>query len=655
MSREQPISPRRQFIRPLSLIQDTVPAALPETSAPSPLSQPANGEQADLTKLTTLKTESITISANGAQSLSSHSPFVEARSDTSLPSSSWIMLQGEAHTSGLFTPPASAALPQEGFISASWSMPSHAGLAGPQAVPQSEPSSSSWNTPQNVVHTSGLLAPPSRGTLPQEGFVSASWSMPSQAGLASAWQPPTSWGQPQPGQQSSGASQAESALALWTVPQQSEQGTVALSQVATIAPPQSTQQKGQSAAPPKKRPKTLKKRVPIWAAVISVILVIMIVMTQGNGTVGAWAADTFRSIAGPVVTAQIEAWYLNAQNQVQRWQFQASGQHVASPFQATPKTGRPTPTPTPPPQATLKPMPLTPMQSYVSPTLDGEGTWNVLEQAPKPYNYLPLDARAFIRPDPAFPYAVVTLLQFDSRFSHLHIVSGTQEPGGPLGAHGAGVIDQTDLQGNTLLAALNGGFKYADGAYGLMTGGKVYVPAQPNAATIAITRNGQLIIGAWGVDPRLNNNNTDLLAWRQNASLLIDKGAINPLTKDGAAWGGTILNSEYTWRSGLGITAQGNLVYAAGNALVPETLGKALYAAGAVTAMETDINPFWVRAFLYQRGSNGSLTITKLNTAMQGTGNEYLNVDLRDFFYLTRYTPPKGSLKATSTTGKNNM
>jgi hypothetical protein len=107
------------------------------------------------------------------------------------------------------------------------------------------------------------------------------------------------------------------------------------------------------------------------------------------------------------------------------------------------------------------------------------------------------------------------------------------------------------------------------------------------------------------------------------------------------------LNSEYTWRSGLGITAQGNLVYAAGNALVPETLGKALYAAGAVTAMETDINPFWVRAFLYQRSSNGSLTITKLNTAMQGTGNEYLTVDLRDFFYLTRYMPSKGSFQAT--------
>jgi hypothetical protein len=639
MSREQRISSRRQFIRPLSLISDTVPAAPPETPAPLPLSQPADGEQADVSRRTTLKTEAIIMPGNVEQSLSSRSLFVEARPDISSTaaepiSSAWSITQNEAHTSGLLTAPASGVLPQNEPVSSSWSMPSQSGLLAPM---QGEPVSSAWNLAQQRDHTSGLLS----GTFSPQGLISTSLAMP-QTGQ-----------QPFATTQSRQSERTEDFMATWTVQPSTELGAVALSQMATVAPPQAEQKKGLSIPLPQKRQKALKKRLPLWAAVVSVIIVIMIVMTQGNGTVGAWAADTFRSIAGPVVTAQIEAWYLNAQNQVQRWQFQASGQHVASPFQVTPTTTRPTPTPTPPPKATLKAMPLTPMQSYVSPTLDGEGTWNVLEQAPSPYSYLPLDARAFIRPDPAFPYAVVTLLQFDSRFSRLHLVSGTLEPGGPLGAHGTGVIDPTDLEGNTLLAALNGGFKYADGAYGLMTGGKVYVPAQQNAATVAMTHSGQLIMGAWGVDPRLNNNNTDLVAWRQNASLLIDNGAINPLTKDGAAWGGTILNSEYTWRSGLGITAQGNLVYAAGNALVPETLGKALYAAGAVTAMETDINPFWVRAFLYQKNSKGALTITKLNSQMQGTGYEYLNVDQRDFFYLTRYTPSKDALQATPTAETN--
>jgi hypothetical protein len=201
------------------------------------------------------------------------------------------------------------------------------------------------------------------------------------------------------------------------------------------------------------------------------------------------------------------------------------------------------------------------------------------------------------------------------------------------------VIPAADQQGNALLAAFNGGFKYADGQYGLMAHGKVYVPPVPGAATIAVTKEGKIILGTWGADPRLNSNNPDLVAWRQNASLLINKGIINPLTQDGAAWGGTILNSAYTWRSGLGLTADGTLLYAAGDSLTALTLGQALRAAGAVTAMQTDINPFWVRAFLYDRNPGKPFTITKLHPSMQGYGTEYLYGTERDFFYLTRIVP----------------
>jgi hypothetical protein len=275
----------------------------------------------------------------------------------------------------------------------------------------------------------------------------------------------------------------------------------------------------------------------------------------------------------------------------------------------------------------------------ISPALSGEGTWTTLDQAPKPYNYLPLDAKSYIRPDPTHPYAIVTMLQFDSRFTLLHIVGGTREPGGPRGVYGPGVIPRADQQGNALLAAFNGGFKYADGQYGLMTNGTVYVPPVQGVATIAVTKEGKLILGAWGVDPLLNSQNTDLVAWRQNAALLLDKGVINPLTHDGAAWGGTILNSAYTWRSAIGITASGTFIYAAGNLLTAETLGVAMKSAGVVMAMQTDINPFWVRAFLYNRNQNGQLHIDKLHPDMQGTGYEYLNGTQRDFFYLVRIAP----------------
>jgi hypothetical protein len=369
------------------------------------------------------------------------------------------------------------------------------------------------------------------------------------------------------------------------------------------------------------------------------MIIVLIFMGQANGESGAWTADALRAVVGPTLTAQIESWYLGLSDTTHQVQYNLSGQHVDAPWAIGTTTALPAATVSPK-AVTLAPMPLSRISPIITPAINGEGVWLPQAAAPAPYNYLPLEAKAFIRPDSSHPYAIVTLLQFDMRFFHLHMVAGTTEPGGPRGYNGPGMIPAADQKGNALLAIFNGGFKYADGQYGLKTNGIVYVPPQPNAATIAVTRSGQIILGAWGVDPRLNSNNTNLVAWRQNASLLINKGTINPLTQDGAAWGGTILNSTYTWRSGIGITDHGTLIYAAGSSLTALTLGEALHAAGTVMAMQTDINPFWVRAFLYNRDAHGMLNIVKLNPAMYGTGTEYLYGTQRDFFYLTRFAPP---------------
>ncbi|GAC1389806.1 MAG: hypothetical protein NVS4B11_11910 [Ktedonobacteraceae bacterium] len=383
------------------------------------------------------------------------------------------------------------------------------------------------------------------------------------------------------------------------------------------------------------------------------ITILVLIFTQANGQGGAWAADTLRAIVGPTVTAQLESWYLGLSDTTHRLQYQARDQPVKPPW-----TVGATPAPTTPPHtpsAPFVPLALEPIPPLVTPALSGEGVWTV-QQMSLPTAYLasqPLSARAFLRPDPLRPYAVVTLVAFDPRLILLHMVAGTYEPGGPRGIRGPGVIPPADQKGNALLAAFNGGFKYADGQYGFHVNGVVYVPPQPQAATLAVTKEGQIILGAWGVDPRLNSRNTDLVAWRQNAALLIDHGVINPLTQDGAAWGGTILNRTFTWRSGIGITAKGVLLYAAGDSLSAFTLGQSLHAAGAVMAMQTDINPFWVRAFLYQQSQSGDYSITKLNPGMQGTGFEYLNGTERDFFYVTRVVPvlPRPVLSTTGVTG----
>lgn len=393
-----------------------------------------------------------------------------------------------------------------------------------------------------------------------------------------------------------------------------------------------------------KRHRPQKKRVRWMLTAISLILIIAVLgFEQANGQGGATLADILRGTLGPTVTAQIESWYLGIADVTHQVQYKLQGQQAPAPWQVPTVIPTTTSTATRHTLPTWTPMPLASISPGITPALTGEGVWITQAHSVPTTTIpsLPIIAKTYLRPDVTRPYAVVTMLQFDTRFALLHMVAGTNEPGGAVGVQGPGSIPKSDQQ--ALLAAFNGGFKYADGQYGMMVNGTTYVSPKPNAATIAITRQGKIILGAWGVNSQLTASNADLIAWRQNAALLIDQGAINPLTSDGAAWGGTVLNSTYTWRSGLGITANGDLVYAAGNSLSARTLGRALQAAGVVMALQTDINPFWVRAFLYAN-QNSNFSITKLNPYMQGTGYEYLNGTQRDFFYMTYKTPVSNPL-----------
>jgi hypothetical protein len=378
------------------------------------------------------------------------------------------------------------------------------------------------------------------------------------------------------------------------------------------------------------------RRRKVLTSLATLLLLVAVLAPQLNGAFGAWLADELRALLGPSATAQVESWFLGVQDNIRKAQYSISGGSSAPPWTLPPASTSTVPVILPP---QIQEMPLPPLTPLITPPLDGEGVWST-DGLPSPTaNQPPLVARAFVRPDPSRPYAVVTMLQFDLRYLSLNVVAGTSEPGRPLGNDGPGVIPSDVQQSGQLFAAFNGGFKYADGHYGLMSGGKVYVPPQNGAATIAITNKGQVLLDAWGRNPALSLSNKNLVAWRQNAALLIDNGHLNPLTNDGAVWGGVWLNKAATWRSALGITANGTLIYAAGDSLTAATLGKALQAAGAVMAMQTDINPEWVRAFLYQRDTSGAWQIIKLHPGMQGTGKEYLQHDDRDFFYITRTFP----------------
>ena len=281
-------------------------------------------------------------------------------------------------------------------------------------------------------------------------------------------------------------------------------------------------------------------------------------------------------------------------------------------------------------------MSLSTVQPLIAPALAGEGIWTTAGlPAPGPAA-LPPVAKTFVRPDPARPWAITTILEFDLRVARLHMVAGLSQPSSPHGLRGEGVIPLGDRRAGRLLAVFNGAFKYADGAYGMMVGHTVYVRPVWGAATVAVTSAGHVIMGAWGRDRRLTGANRGLVAWRQNAQLLIDHGRIAAATQDGAAWGLSILNSTYTWRSAIGLTGHGTLLYAAGESLSAATIARVLKRAGAVTAMQLDINPFWVRAFTYTGAWPGYLVAARLHPSMAGSGYEYLYGVARAFFYVTR-------------------
>jgi hypothetical protein len=371
---------------------------------------------------------------------------------------------------------------------------------------------------------------------------------------------------------------------------------------------------------------------------VTVVVLLAVLIGSGpliNSPIGAKGADLLRAVLGPRLTAQIESYYFGATDALTRLRTQVFHNHGAAPWAVSHTSALPvgqTPS-TSGRTNSARLMVLPTVRTVITPKLPDEGVW-ISSGLPAPATRgwpVPM-AKTYIRPDPDRPYAVVMLVAIDLRQAQLHLVDGTAEPayGGP------GVIPAADQSTALLLGAFNGGFKAADGHYGLMVNGHTYLPAQPRAATLALYHDNTVRIGEWGTDAIPT---AGMVAFRQNGAPLIVNGEVNPTAaSDGWAWGAPILANIYTWRSALAITDTGVLLYAAGNAVSASTLARALVAAGAEQAMELDINPVWVRCMTYQ-ADHSTLTARKLRDDMYGNSNQFLVPYERDFIYVTRVAP----------------
>jgi hypothetical protein len=276
---------------------------------------------------------------------------------------------------------------------------------------------------------------------------------------------------------------------------------------------------------------------------------------------------------------------------------------------------------------------------FASPAVAGEGEWSPVGRR---VNGVPAIYETTLRPDAVHTSYVVGVAWMDTKLLRASLYSGSWIPGG--GPYPLTAPVKTSAA-RTLVAAFNAGFLMSGANGGYYTAGRTELPLRKGAASFVVYRNGTSNIVSWGNPTVLNHS---IVSVRQNLDLLVNNGRpVGGLqANDTTKWGLTLGNAVYVWRSGLGITANGALVYVGGPGLNITDLANLLVRAGAVRAMELDINTDWVNFSSYQpstphgiaAGSNG----TELLPGMTGTPARYFESWwARDFITMSAITTSK--------------
>ena len=275
-----------------------------------------------------------------------------------------------------------------------------------------------------------------------------------------------------------------------------------------------------------------------------------------------------------------------------------------------------------------------PVPLVVSPSLPGEGVWNPVGPT---IDGVAAMYEAQFRADTVYTSQITSAVWMDPTLVRVALVPGAYEPGGQWAQ--TSYVNQAQLP--SVVAAFNGGFRMQDSRGGFYLDGRTSVPLRPGAASMVIYEDGRIDIGSWGSEVSMSQRVTAVL---QNVVLLVDHGELAPdaTYTDHRIWGATLGGNTVVARSGIGVTADGALVYVAGPALTAKSLAESLQRAGAVRAMTLDINPYWVTFNFFSHPDGiGSpvVTASKLYPRMQRSAQRYLGPthESRDFFMV--YVP----------------
>jgi len=362
-------------------------------------------------------------------------------------------------------------------------------------------------------------------------------------------------------------------------------------------------------------------RIPLWKRARRIFLLAAIaclfaaatsyvpaMSAKHNVGIGVSSVEWLRQNGGNSLVSEIENWYyeLNAPEKGGR------------PLTSLPQVGV-GPGSTGSRRAFYRPPNVKPL---IHPTLPGEGVWKkaAAKAGPRP----PVLLTTF-RSDPEYPHFVAGVAWIDATRTHLEYVPGLAEPPEPLEHRGSGEVPPAMRA--RLAATFNGGFPLETSNAGLIYRGKVVETMVNGIATVVEYRDGRINVIRWHQGPGAPAN-----VWfaKQNLPPIIYEGELNPNLSDGPEWGETVNNATRVWRSGLGIDSRGNLLYAAANYQTVESLAKVLKRAGAVRALELDINEDWTSFITYRHP--GAIEPSNLLPEMLRPPERYLTPDERDFF-----------------------
>jgi hypothetical protein len=256
--------------------------------------------------------------------------------------------------------------------------------------------------------------------------------------------------------------------------------------------------------------------------------------------------------------------------------------------------------------------------------LPGEGQWRVLASV----HGVAAVYGTYLRPDRTHTSYVAGIASMDPRLLTFQLRPGHEDPG-PANWGYAPYLPPGSRAG--LLATFNGGFKLNQAGGGFYLNGITRGTLTTGAASMVYYRGGKMTVGVWGRDVRMTSQ---VAGVRQNLKLIVDHGAI-PAAVDQdvlSQWGATLGGGYYVWRSGIGVTRDGRIVYVYGPALSVRTLAGLLQRAGTVEAMQLDINPTWMSYMYYKPApSVASPAPVNLLPTQQEPPDRYYAINSRDF------------------------